>query len=98
MATEVTVTVALRGVLRQHADGRSEVEVAVPSGGTIADVLDQLARDVPAVARRVRDETGALRQHVNVFVDAADLRHLNGLDHPVSGGEQILLLPAISGG
>lgn len=94
----VTVTVALRGVLRQHADGRSEVEVTVPPHATIAEVLDRLAHDVPAVERRVRDETGALRPHVNVFVDTADLRHLGGLDHRVTGGEQILLLPAISGG
>jgi sulfur-carrier protein len=95
---DVTVTVTLRGVLRQHADGRGEVELAVPSGTTVRDVLDRLARDLPAVERRVRDETGALRQHVNVFVDTADLRHLGGLDHRVTGGEQILLLPAISGG
>lgn len=97
MAT-VTVTVALRGVLRQHAGGRGEVAVAVPFGASIASVLDELARDVPAVERRVRDETGTLRQHVNVFVDAQDLRHLGGLEHRVTGGEQILLLPAISGG
>jgi sulfur-carrier protein len=98
MAGEVAVTVTLRGVLRQHADGRSEVEVTVPTGASVREVLDRLADDLPAVERRVRDETGALRRHVNVFVDAADLRHLGGLDHRVTGGEQVLLLPAISGG
>jgi molybdopterin converting factor small subunit len=58
MAGEVAVTVALRGVLRQHADGRSEVEVTVPTGASVREVLDRLADDLPAVERRVRDETG----------------------------------------
>jgi len=98
MAAEVTVTIALRGVLRQHAGDRGEMAVSIPSGATIGEVLDHLARDLPAVERRVRDETGALRRHVNVFVDGADLRHLGGLEHRVTGGEQVLLLPAISGG
>jgi sulfur-carrier protein len=47
---------------------------------------------------RMRDETGALRRHVNVFVDGEDVRRGAGLDTPVDGGAVVHVLPAVSGG
>lgn len=98
MTAAVAVTFALRGVLRQHAGGAGEVEVSVPAPATLGRALDVLRERHPAVERRVRDETGRLRRHVNVFVDGADVRRGDELAHPLAGGEQILVLPAISGG
>ena len=92
------VTVGLHGVLRQHADGRNRLDVDVADGATVAAVMDRLAAEFPAVERRIRDETGNLRRHVNVFVDGEDVRRMGGLGHALGGGEEIVVLPAISGG
>jgi sulfur-carrier protein len=59
------VTVSLRGVLRGYADGRSSIEVELPPQATVADLLARLRDDLPAVERRVRDERGRIRRHVN---------------------------------
>jgi molybdopterin synthase sulfur carrier subunit len=61
-------------------------------------VLDALATAHPSVGRRVRDESGALRRHVNVFVGPDNAKDLAGLDTPVPGGAEVSVLAAVSGG
>jgi molybdopterin converting factor small subunit len=92
----VSVTVLLPGPLREDAGGRSEV--LVDHSGSLADVLDALARQLPLVDRRLRDETGVLRRHVNVFVDGEDVRFCGGLAAPVGPGSVVHLLPSVAGG
>jgi molybdopterin converting factor small subunit len=65
---------------------------------TIGAVLDALAAAHPAVGRRVRDEAGTLRRHVNVFVGADNARDLDAMDTVVPDGTEVSVLPAISGG
>jgi molybdopterin converting factor small subunit len=94
----VTVTVRLAAGLRSHAGGAAHVEVDVAAPATVADVLDALATAYPAVARRVRDEAGALRTHVNVFVGPDNARDREGLATAVAEGDEVSLLAAVSGG
>jgi molybdopterin converting factor small subunit len=61
-------------------------------------VLDVLGRRLPAVERRIRDERGLLRRHVNVFVGAANVRDLALLATPVPAGAEVYVLPSVSGG
>lgn len=106
MGTRVTVRVPAS--LRQFTDGRAALDLEFdphgdpigPSGAgpTVATVLDRLARDHPALERRVRDETAALRRHVNVFVGADNIRDAAGQDTPVVDGSEVSILPAVSGG
>ncbi|HZZ96977.1 MAG TPA: ubiquitin-like small modifier protein 1 [Jatrophihabitantaceae bacterium] len=91
-------TVVLPGVLRQHADGAGTVDVELATGATVGDLLDELARRHPALARRVRDERGELRRFVNVYVDGTDARADGGLAAPVPTGAEVLILPSIAGG
>ena len=92
------VVVRLPAVLAEHADGRRTVEVSVPAGGTIGQVLDELTADRPRLAWRLRDETGALRRHVNVFVGDEDVRVTGGQATPVADGDVVTLLPSVAGG
>ena len=92
------VTVHLHGVLSGYADGHKHVEVVIADGGTVDHVLDALAARYPAVGRRIRDETGAIRQHLNLFVDGQQLRELGGTQHRPRPGAELLILPAVSGG
>jgi molybdopterin converting factor small subunit len=85
-------------VLRVHAGGASTVELDLPSPVTVGAVLEGLAEAHPAIGRRVRDEAGVLRRHVNVFVGSDNARDLDGLESIVADGAEISVLPAISGG
>lgn len=74
------------------------MDVGAASSVTVGAVLDALADVHPAVGRRVRDETGVVRRHVNVFVGADNARDLAGVDTVVPEGVEVAVLPAVSGG
>ncbi|WP_448612095.1 MoaD/ThiS family protein [Geodermatophilus sp. URMC 60] len=91
------VEVVLPGVLADLAGGTRHLQVE-PGGGTLADLLDTLAVVHPALARRIRDEAGALRRFVNVYVDGDDVRYTGGLSAPVTDGTVVQVLPSVAGG
>ncbi len=90
-----TVTVHLPGPLRELADGASAVPVA---SGTVADALDQLLGRHPGLRRHLRTEAGALREHVNVFRNAEDVRHLDGEATVLTDGDELSIVASIAGG
>lgn len=85
------------GPLRDFADGRSQVEVP-GSPRTLADALQALEKTFPGVVRRVLDERGEVRPHVNLFVGEDCVRFGDGLSTPLPDGCEIAILPAVSGG
>jgi len=87
----------LPGSLAELVGGARSLAVEAP-GGTLGGLLDALARDHPPLERRIRDETGALRRYVNVYVDGADVRASDGLATVVGPGARIQVLPSIAGG
>lgn len=92
------VTLRLGAPLRVHADGASELSIELGEPSTIADLLDVLAVRHPAVERRVRDEAGLLRPHVNVFVDGEPVPRRTGAAVGLPPTAEVLILPAVSGG
>jgi molybdopterin synthase sulfur carrier subunit len=92
------VTVRLASGLRVHAGGEPTVDLDVGEPLTVGAVLDALAAAHPAVGRRIRDENGALRTHVNVFVGEDNLRDLEDLATAVPAGTEVAVLAAVSGG
>jgi sulfur-carrier protein len=90
--------VVLPGALRQFSDGESSIDVAVADGASLAELLDALAADKPALARRIRDEQGELRRYVNVYVDGEDARRAAGLATAVPAAAEVLVLPSVAGG
>ena len=61
-------------------------------------VLDRAFVTRPLLGARIRDETGALRRHVNVFVDGQDVLRIGGLDLLVGPGAVVHILPSVAGG
>jgi molybdopterin converting factor small subunit len=103
------VRVRVPTALRELVAGAQSVVIDVGSGAagsadatgdtvTVAAVLDALAVDHPALERRVRDELGRTRVHVNLFVGADNVRDLDGLATPIAPGDELSIIPAISGG
>ena len=71
---------------------------ADPATVTVGAVLDTLAVEHPPLERRVRDELGRVRVHVNLFVGADNIRDLDGLTTSITPGAELSIIPAISGG
>jgi len=96
----VIVEVRLAGPLRPYAGGEAVARVELPAGApaTVAELLERLERAHPGLVGRVRDERGAVRRHVNVFVGRDHMRDLGGLATPVDGAAPVSILPAVSGG
>ncbi len=94
----MSVEVVLPGFLADLAGGEKHVEVEVGGERTLAAVLDALAAGRPLLDRRIRDETGALRRFVNVYVDGEDVRFEQGVRTRVGDGAVVQVLPSVAGG
>jgi sulfur-carrier protein len=88
-------TVHLPAALSGHAGGQRRVRVA---GVTVGGVLAALGQAHPGVGQRVLDDQGVLRRHVNVFVNGESIRYLDGVETAVGDGDEVWILPAVSGG
>jgi sulfur-carrier protein len=93
----MSVEVVLPGVLADLAGGARHLEVEA-GGGTLGCLLDSLDAEHPRLARRIRDESGALRRFVNVYVDGDDVRFSGGVDTAVRDGAVVQVLPSVAGG
>lgn len=61
---------------------------------TVAEVLDKLDAEWPGMRDRVRDESPAIRKHMNVFVDGERAK----LTTPLRPGAKVFIITAVSGG
>ena len=94
----MAIVVRLPTVLRPFAGGADRVELAVPGEPTVGAVFAALEADHPALRRRLTDEQGVLRKHVNVFLGNDNIRDLDALGTTVSDGDELLILPSVAGG
>jgi molybdopterin converting factor small subunit len=90
-----TITIHVPGPLRRYCAGVEQL--AVPAG-TVRAALDHLAQREAALYRNVCDETGRVRRHLNVFVNADHVRDRDGMDTTLVPGDVLTILPAVSGG
>jgi molybdopterin synthase sulfur carrier subunit len=67
-------------------------------GGTVAEVLAAVFQQNPRLRSYVLDEQGALRKHMNVFVDGQQVRDRERLDEPVGAASELYVMQALSGG
>lgn len=93
------VSVLIPGVLRPLIADQDTLRLDIAGEDvTVAELLDTIATRYPVFDRRIRDETGALRRYVNVYVAGDDVRRLRGLHTPVRSGQEILLIQSVAGG
>jgi molybdopterin synthase sulfur carrier subunit len=95
MGAAPTITIHVPGPLRRYCAGKSQLSIAAP---TVRAALQDLERSQTALYQNVCDETGAVRRHLNVFVNSDNVRDLNGVDTPLATGDVVTILPAVSGG
>lgn len=83
-------------MLRASAGGATRLSVEAPQ--SVRALLEQLERTHPALYHSVCHENGAVRPHVNLFVNTANVRDREGLDTALAPGDVVTILPAVSGG
>jgi molybdopterin converting factor small subunit len=91
----MTICVQIPPSLRHECGGAKELSV---SASTVRAALARLKRDHPNLYRNVCDETGAVRRHVNLFVNNSFLHQREGLDTVLEAGDVLTIMPAVSGG
>lgn len=92
--------IKIPAVLRDLAGGESVlyIEIEGPSSVALADVFASLAVNHPGIRDRTLDEQGAIRPHVNVFVNSVNVKDGNGLETRIEDHDDIQILAAVSGG
>lgn len=68
------------------------------AGGTVAEVITNLERQYPGVAGYLLDDQGALRKHVNIFLDSEWLKDRKSLTDSIAPGVVVYVMQALSGG
>ena len=91
----MSINVRFPSQLRRFVGDATEIR---STGSTVGQVLDDLNRQFPAINDHLRDADGQLRQLVNVYVNGEDIRFVANLETTVKEGDEITILPAITGG
>lgn len=78
--------------LRSYTAGEKSVDA---DGATIDELLADLDRRWPGLRFRVVDEQGRLRPHMRIFVNRSIESELST---PLSDGDEVVLMQALSGG
>lgn len=92
----MSVRIHIPPTLREWA-GKADREVIV-TAGSVQEALCQLLFLHPSAYRGVCDETGAIRPHVNLFVNESLVRGPADLEQSLSPGDELFIMPAVSGG
>ena len=91
----MSVTVRFPASLRQLVGHQAEVQA---EGGTLREVIEGLASQNAEIKHRLLDDAGELRRFVNAYVNEEDVRFLQKLDTPLKEGDEVSIVPQISGG
>ncbi len=85
-------TIFLHAMVKELA-GRSAIEFVLDDPAPLGDVLraNLTERELFLIV----DETGAVREHLNIFIDA---RKIKDLTYPIENATSVDIFPAVSGG
>lgn len=92
----MTITVHIPSTLRAWCgDPRKEFELTADSVG---EALQQLKADTPDLYGSICDETGAVRPHINLFVNNVLVSIRGNRVVPLESGDDLFILTSVSGG
>jgi molybdopterin synthase sulfur carrier subunit len=76
-----------------YPDGQKDVEC---EGATVAEAVEDVLKREPRLRPRMFKDDGKL--FVGIFVNNQNVRMLQGMDTPLNDGDQLRIMPPISGG
>lgn len=91
----MSVPVRLAQHLRRFVDAPALCDA---EGSTVAELIRSLDDQYPGIGDYLITETGALRQHVNIFLDQQHVLDRTELSDSTEGVKEISIMQALSGG
>ena len=95
MTQTTNITIRIPTALRDFCQGVSQFPM---SAANVRTMLEEMERSHPKLYLSICDETGALRRHLNVFVNNSSIRDGKGLNTVLAPGDVVTILTAVSGG
>jgi molybdopterin converting factor small subunit len=95
MAQSTTIPIRIPTALREYCRNVSQLSTTAPD---VRSMLAELEREQPRLYPNICDETGAVRRHLNVFVNNASIRDGAGPATLLAPGDVVTILTAVSGG
>ncbi|HEU4385386.1 MAG TPA: MoaD/ThiS family protein [Anaeromyxobacteraceae bacterium] len=91
----MAVQLHIPGMLAPLAGGGRSIAA---QGATVGEVVADVAARHPALAGKLRDERGEPYPYVLFYLNDGDIRLAQGFGTPVRDGDEIVVVPALSGG
>ena len=91
----MAVTIYIPTPFRRATNNRDRLETTARDVGA---ALDEIEAKFSGLKGLVRDETGRLHRHVNVFVNTEAVDDLQGLATTLKDGDEVSIIPALAGG
>jgi sulfur-carrier protein len=91
----MAVQVYIPTPFRQATANQDRVEL---DASDVKALLDALESRFTGLRGLIRDETGEVHRHVNVYVDGEEISRLQGQATPLALGAEISIIPALAGG
>lgn len=88
------VTLRLPSTLSAYSGGKSQIQLRA---NTVEQLLVALSHEHPRVWERLCNEQGHLREHVKIFVSNELITGSSGLQTPLKSGQEVIVLPVMSG-
>jgi sulfur-carrier protein len=81
--------------LRRLTHGQAKVAA---NGRTVEEALRDLERRYPGLREQLREPSGEIRRFINIFVNGAEIRTLQGQVTTLSDADEVSIIPAMAGG
>lgn len=94
----MSIPISIPTLFKMESGGRSTITMEASVIPTVRTMLDELFRLHPALRGKMVDGLGEMQRHVNIFVNGLDVRFIEGLDTPLSEGDEVQIVPMIAGG
>jgi sulfur-carrier protein len=88
-------TVYIPTPFRRATNNKDRVEV---SARDVRGMLEELERSYTGLRGLVRDESGEIHAHVNIYVNSQAIEDRNGLGTPLGDDDEVAIIPALAGG
>lgn len=95
MSRAAAVTIFVPTPLRRYCGDVNELSL---NAANVRRLLEELECQYPELHRCVCNETGAVRQHINIFVNEEHMRELAGIETSLESGDVVTIMTAVSGG
>jgi molybdopterin converting factor small subunit len=91
----MAVSVYIPTPFRRVTANESRVDV---DAGDVKELFDALEGRYQGLRGLVRDESGQVHHHVNVYVNGEEIGSLQGQATRLKAGDEVSIIPALAGG